>query len=379
MKESVVSEKKAGSTSAQRGKEAASLTKDGLGVADQPLMNIVQRAGCRDCGPSVQSLAGGMMQIPTVQRRTAAMSLQRTRGNRVVQRMAMQAKREPNRTGMPDRLKAGIESLSGIDVSDIRVHANSDKPARLNALAYAQGNQIYLGPGQERYLPHEAWHVVQQKQGRVQPTMQIGDAVAVNYDVELEKEAERIGVRTVSADNAIINVQLSRNSIELAHTKQETILNQKRTRTLNDLISMKSTSKRSSTPIESNNSGEAEVIQCKSNIVQLVWDPDKCPNGGPQNFNPVQAVNLADFNQSVFVNISGGGTTKQAYTYVQLNGWTICVVGHIHLNHGAFGGPGNCFIPGWMYWQTQTSNANAQIINGLGVGGVFPGNNRYPH
>ena len=136
-----------GSVSAQRAKEAASLTRDGVGVADQSLMNIVQRAGCRDCGPSVQSLAGGIMQTPVAQRRAAAMSLQRAQGNRFVQRMAVQAKCEPNRTRMPDRLKAGIEALSGIDMSDVRVHANSYRPARLGALAYAQCNQIYLGQG----------------------------------------------------------------------------------------------------------------------------------------------------------------------------------------------------------------------------------------
>jgi hypothetical protein len=92
MKESVVSEKKAGSTSAQRGKKAASLTRDELGVADQPLMSIVQRAGCKDCGPSVRSLAGGIMQTPVAQRQAAAMSLQMARGNRFVQGVAVQAK-----------------------------------------------------------------------------------------------------------------------------------------------------------------------------------------------------------------------------------------------------------------------------------------------
>jgi hypothetical protein len=71
---------------------------------------------------------------------------------------------------MPDHLKAGIESLSGMDLSDVRVHLNSEKPAQLNALAYAQGNDIHLGPGQERHLPHEVWHVIQQRQGRVQAT-----------------------------------------------------------------------------------------------------------------------------------------------------------------------------------------------------------------
>jgi len=43
-----------------------------------------------------------------------------------------QAKPEDNRTGMPDGLKAGIESLSGMDMSDVRVHANSPQPAQLN-------------------------------------------------------------------------------------------------------------------------------------------------------------------------------------------------------------------------------------------------------
>ena len=100
----------------------------------------------------------------------------------------------PNRTGMPDHLKAGIESLSGMDMSGVRVHANSDKPAGLDALAYAQGNDIHLGPGQERHLPHEAWHVVQQRQGRVVPTMQM-QGVSINDDHGLEAEADHMGAQ----------------------------------------------------------------------------------------------------------------------------------------------------------------------------------------
>jgi hypothetical protein len=100
----------------------------------------------------------------------------------------------PNRTGMPDNLKAGIESLSGMDMSGIRVHRNSDSPAGLDALAYAQGNDIHLGPGQDHHLPHEAWHVVQQRQGRVAPTMQL-QGVSINDDHGLEAEADRMGTR----------------------------------------------------------------------------------------------------------------------------------------------------------------------------------------
>jgi hypothetical protein len=106
------------------------------------------------------------------------------------------AQRQENRTGMPDGLKAGIESLSGMDMSGVRVHRNSSAPAQLNALAYAQGNDIHLGPGQEQHLPHEAWHVVQQRQGRVQATMQMA-GVGVNDDVGLEREADVMGGRAV--------------------------------------------------------------------------------------------------------------------------------------------------------------------------------------
>ena len=62
-----------------------------------------------------------------------------------------------NRTGMPDQLKTGLEQLSGFDLSGVRVHYNSEKPAQLNALAYAQGQQIHLGPGQERPCRRRAW------------------------------------------------------------------------------------------------------------------------------------------------------------------------------------------------------------------------------
>lgn len=68
-------------------------------------------------------------------------------------------------TGFPNLLKAGFATL-GHDINPT-VHYNSTKPAQLNALAYAQGNDIHLGVGQEQHLPHEAWHVLQQKQGRV--------------------------------------------------------------------------------------------------------------------------------------------------------------------------------------------------------------------
>ena len=103
--------------------------------------------------------------------------------------------RAKNDTGLPDQLKSGIENLSGCSMDDVKVHYNSYKPAQLNAHAYAQGADIHIASGQERHLPHEAWHVVQQKKGRVQPTMQMKGKVNINDDKGLEKEADVMGAK----------------------------------------------------------------------------------------------------------------------------------------------------------------------------------------
>lgn len=99
-----------------------------------------------------------------------------------------------NRTGLPDALKAGVENLSGLSMNDVKVHYNSAAPAQMKALAYTQGTNIYVGPGQQQHVPHEAWHVVQQKQGRVRPTLQ-AKGVPVNDDRTLEHEADVMGMR----------------------------------------------------------------------------------------------------------------------------------------------------------------------------------------
>ena len=102
--------------------------------------------------------------------------------------------RQGNRTGLPDDLETGIENLSGMPLDNVTVHYNSSKPAQLQALAYTQGTNIHVAPGQEQHLAHEAWHVVQQSQRRVKPTMALKGA-SVNDDPGLEKEADVMGQR----------------------------------------------------------------------------------------------------------------------------------------------------------------------------------------
>jgi len=108
-----------------------------------------------------------------------------------------------NNTGLPDNLKSGIENLSGHTMDGVKVHYNSPQPEQLQAHAYAQGTDIHLAPGQERQLPHEAWHVVQQKEGRVQPTIQMNGKVNIKDDKSLEQEADLMGNEALQLKTAL--------------------------------------------------------------------------------------------------------------------------------------------------------------------------------
>jgi hypothetical protein len=134
-------------------------------------------------------------------RAAQAAQLQALADNNATQQKQPVQKKE-NNTGLPDNLKTGIENLSGYAMDDVKVHYNSDKPAQVQAHAYAQGTEIHVASGQEKHLPHEAWHIVQQKQGRVQPTMQMKGNTLINDDAGLEKEADVMGANAL-ANNSV--------------------------------------------------------------------------------------------------------------------------------------------------------------------------------
>ena len=100
-----------------------------------------------------------------------------------------QRRQQPNLTGIPTQMKMDFEQRSGLSFDDVRVHYNSDKPRKIGALAYTQGTQVHIGPGQERHLRHELGHVVQQKQGIVRPTTWI-NGLPVNNSPHLERLAD---------------------------------------------------------------------------------------------------------------------------------------------------------------------------------------------
>lgn len=102
-----------------------------------------------------------------------------------------------SRQPLPDALRAGLEGLCGVGLGDVTVHYNSPRPAAVQAHAYTQGSDIHLAPGQERYLPHEAWHAVQQRQGRVQRSGTVAGQ-PLNDEPGLEREADRMGARAAA-------------------------------------------------------------------------------------------------------------------------------------------------------------------------------------
>jgi hypothetical protein len=191
---------------------------------------IAQRQSAFRASVEAAPRATVMPSIPSLQDRRAAFRSSHEPGEKIAEPQveapatiqSHEAPAEPapppphrNDTGLPDRLKAGVEAMSGFSMDDVKVHYGSSKPAQLQALAYTQGTDIHVGPGQERHLPHEAWHVVQQKQGRVKATLQM-KGVALNHDKELEREADAMGPQALGS-------QRSRNLVAIPASFQSVV------------------------------------------------------------------------------------------------------------------------------------------------------------
>ena len=107
--------------------------------------------------------------------------------------MFMQEKKEKIKPEMKKNA-----SLSGSAKGQLSSAGKNPRGLPGNIRAYTKGTEIHVAPGQEKHLPHEAWHVVQQMQGRVAPTGRIGGE-AVNDSAALEREADVMGAKAVRA------------------------------------------------------------------------------------------------------------------------------------------------------------------------------------
>ena len=120
--------------------------------------------------------------------------LQQQAGNRAVVEHVLKSSSSTGSkaaAGLPASLRRRAEKASGLDLTDVRVHHDSPAPAALGAAAFTRGDDIFLGPGDERHLAHEVWHVVQQRDGRVPATGQV-DGLPANKDPDLEHEADQM-------------------------------------------------------------------------------------------------------------------------------------------------------------------------------------------
>jgi hypothetical protein len=112
--------------------------------------------------------------------------------------------------GIPNKILGKMENSFQSDFSNVNFHTNSQSATDVGALAYAQGNDVHFAPGQfkpntqsgQELIGHELAHVVQQRQGRVQPTAQ-AKGMAVNDDKGLEKEADDMGKKAASSNTSV--------------------------------------------------------------------------------------------------------------------------------------------------------------------------------
>ncbi len=128
---------------------------------------------------------------------------------------------KPNQTGIPTGVKRKYEAVSGKSFDDVRIHYNSNAPLQLRAYAYTRGNDVYIAPGQEKYLGHELGHVVQQKKGMVRANTCL-NGIPLNTEERLEREADRFS-RGVSVRSAAGNASVREDVAQLAPIDWETL------------------------------------------------------------------------------------------------------------------------------------------------------------
>lgn len=108
-------------------------------------------------------------------------------------------------TGLPGTVQAKMEKSFNTSFSDVKITKDSSKAKNIGAKAYTQGSSIHFAPGKfdpnttsgQELIGHELTHVVQQKQGRVTPSIQ-GKFQNINTDSSLEKEADHMGARAAA-------------------------------------------------------------------------------------------------------------------------------------------------------------------------------------
>ena len=71
----------------------------------------------------------------------------------------------PSNVGQPleAALRHELEAAHNLDLSNVMVHVGHE-PIHVGAPSFVSGDDIFVTPGNEHLIPHEAVHVVQQRQ-----------------------------------------------------------------------------------------------------------------------------------------------------------------------------------------------------------------------
>lgn len=99
-------------------------------------------------------------------------------------------------------------------MDDVQVHYNSQNPRKVGALAYTQEDHVYIASGQEKHLPHELGHVIQQKMEAIRPTL-YREGFAINDEPDLEKQADEIGAASSEVQSSLIKKGSISNTLQL--------------------------------------------------------------------------------------------------------------------------------------------------------------------
>ncbi|NMM47263.1 eCIS core domain-containing protein [Marinigracilibium pacificum] len=117
----------------------------------------------------------------------------------------------PIQTKLPAEIKSNMEANFGVDFSNVKIFINDKSAIEIGALAYTQGDEIHFAPGHynpyspegKKLLSHELTHVVQQRQGRVQPgKKQNKGGYSINSDQLLEREADLMSEKVATGKGA---------------------------------------------------------------------------------------------------------------------------------------------------------------------------------
>ncbi len=141
---------------------------------------------------SMKDREGKSMQPPALQLKSFG-------GDEDEEDKAVQKKSTESPTTLSSEENVKAKQTFGMDMSDVKIHQNSNQATELGAQAFTQGTDVVFGKGHDKSTPegkellgHELAHVAQQKAGQVSPTTSVNN-LPVNDDKKLESQADSLG------------------------------------------------------------------------------------------------------------------------------------------------------------------------------------------